>query len=78
VVLPGTVALIRGVAVSVIAGAEASVTVTPTAGAATALPLLSVAMAVMEVMPEVVGAQLMDQLEPVSVACPMEFPFTIT
>ena len=68
----------RGETLSVIAGEEASVTVTPTAGAATAFPLLSVAMAVIEAVPETVGVHAMDHVEPVTVALPMDAPFTTT
>jgi hypothetical protein len=78
VVLAGTVALVRGETVSVMAGDEASVTVTPTAGAATALPLLSVAIAVIDAMPETVGVQLIVQVDPDTVALPMDAPFTTT
>src|SRR5688500_9765604 len=78
VVMAGAVALVRGAMTRVIAGDEASVTVTPTAGAATALPLLSVAIAVIDATPETVGVQLIDHVEPDTVALPMDVPFTIT
>src|SRR5688572_16630209 len=78
VVMAGAVALVRGEMTRVIAGDEASVTVTPTAGAATALPLLSIAIAVIEAMPDTVGVHGIVQVEPLSVAVPMEAPFTTT
>jgi hypothetical protein len=70
VVLPAAAA-VRGDNVSVIAGDDASVTFTPTAGAATALPLLSVAMAVIDAVPSAFGVHAILHDEPETVAAPL-------
>ena len=59
-------------------GDALSVTVTPTDGAATALPLLSEAIALKETTPVVVGVQLITQVGPARVALPRETPLANT